>query len=61
MGHSLVFGRPCSPILDLRPSGVQSKGIYLKYDPLQDIGSTSLESRKIGIVGELTPSSCFQE
>ena len=60
MGHCFVFHRPYSPVLGLRPSGEQSKGMSSKYDPTHGIGSTSQESKKVWIVGELTPSSCFQ-
>jgi len=59
MGHSSVFSWPYSLVPDLRLSGEQSKGMFLKYDSLHGIGSTSRESRKVGIVGELIPSLCF--
>ena len=60
MGHSLVFGRPCSPVLGLRPSGEQSRDMCSKYDPTRGIGSTLQESGKVGIVVELILSSYFQ-
>jgi len=60
MGYSLVFGRSYSPVLDLRPSGEQSKGMCSKYGPLYGIGSTSQEFEKVEIGEELTPSSHFQ-
>ena len=60
MGHSLVFGRACSPVLGLRPSGEQSRGICSKYDPTHGIGSTLQESGKVGIVVELILLSYFQ-
>ena len=50
MDNCLVFGRPCSPVLSLRPIGEQCKGTYSKYDPTYGIGSTTQESRKFRIV-----------
>jgi len=60
MGHSLIFGRLCSPVLGLRPSGEQSRDMGLKYDPTYGIGSTFQEFRKVRIVIELILSSYFQ-
>ena len=60
MGHSLVSGRPYSPILDPRSSGEQNKGMCSMYDPTHGIRSTFYEFGKEGIVGELIRSSCFQ-
>jgi len=48
------------PVVALRLSGEQSRGICSKYNSTHGIGSTSHEFEKVGIVGELTPSSCFQ-
>ena len=60
MGHSLVFDKPCSPILSLRPSGEKSRDMCSKYDPPHGIGSTFQESGKVGIIVELILSSYFQ-
>jgi len=60
MGHSLVYVRLHSLVLELRPSSEQSKGMCSKYDPTYDIKSTSRVPGKVGIVGELTSLSFFQ-
>jgi len=61
MGHSLVFGRSYSLVLDLRPSGEQRKSMCKKYDTMHGIGITSREFGKVGIVRELTLHHVFKD
>ena len=61
MGHSLVFSRPYSPVLELRPSGEHSKNMCSKDGLMHGIRSTYQEFRKVKIGWKLTPSSHFQE
>ena len=60
MGHSLVFGRSYSLVLDLRLTGERSKGMYSNCDLMHGIGSKSQRFGKVRIGGELTLHHVFK-